>query len=80
MEAVSCLSLGKADFVQPATAKGSSRRFEWGASEAPHPASTDSIEELLGTPFHLEAGILLGLVARKPRDALHEIEDALCRA
>ena len=41
--------------------------------------SADPVEELLGAPFHVEAGILLGLVARKPRDALHEIEDALCR-
>lgn len=44
------------------------------------PASADPVEELLGAPFHVEAGVLLGLVARKPRDALHEIEDALCRA
>ena len=44
------------------------------------PALADPVEELLGAPFHVEAGILLGLVARKPRDALHEVEDALCRA
>ena len=44
------------------------------------PTSADPVEELLGASFHIEAGILLGLVARKPRDALHEIEDALCRA
>jgi hypothetical protein len=44
------------------------------------PASADPVEELLGTPFHVEAGILLGLVPRKPRDPLHEVEDALCRA
>ena len=43
-------------------------------------ASADPLEELLGTPLHVEAGVLLGLVARKPRDALHEVEDALCRA
>ncbi len=30
--------------------------------------------------LHVEAGILLGLVAREPRDALHEVEDALGRA
>ena len=42
--------------------------------------SADPVKELLGSPFHVEAGILLGLVARKPRDALHEVEDALCRA
>ena len=44
------------------------------------PASSHPVEELLGAPFHVEAGVLLGLVARKPRYALHEIEDALCRA
>jgi hypothetical protein len=44
------------------------------------PGSADPVEELLGAPFHVEAGILLGLVTRKPRDALHEVEDALCRA
>lgn len=44
------------------------------------PASADPVEELLSAAFHIEARILLGLVARKPRDALHEIEDALCRA
>ena len=42
--------------------------------------SADAVEELLGAPFQVEPGILLGLVARKPRDALHEVEDALCRA
>ena len=59
---------------------GSSRRFQWGASQAPHSASADPVEELLGAPLHVEAGILLGLVACKPRNALHEVEDALCRA
>ena len=44
------------------------------------PASADPVEELLRAPFHVEAGILLGLVAGKPRDALDEVEDALCRA
>ena len=44
------------------------------------PASADPVEELLSAPLHVEAGILLGLVARKPRDALHEVEDRLCRA
>ena len=44
------------------------------------PASADPVEKLLGAALHVEAGILLGLVARKPRDALHEVEDALCRA
>jgi hypothetical protein len=44
------------------------------------PASADPVEELLGAPLHVEAGILLGLVPRKPSDSLHEIEDALCRA
>jgi hypothetical protein len=43
-------------------------------------ALADPVEELLGATFHVEAGILLGLVARKPRDALHKVEDALCRA
>jgi hypothetical protein len=43
-------------------------------------ASADPVEELLGAPLHVKAGILLGLVACQPRDALHEIEDALCRA
>ena len=43
------------------------------------PASADPVEELLGAALHVEAGILLGLVARKPRDALHKVEDALCR-
>ncbi len=42
-------------------------------------SSADAVEQLLGAAFHVEAGILLGFVARKPRDALHEIEDALCR-
>ncbi len=42
--------------------------------------SANPVEELLGAPLHVEPRILLGLVARKPRDALHEIEDALCRA
>jgi hypothetical protein len=44
------------------------------------PASADPVEELLGAPFHVEASILLGLVARKSRDTLHEVEDRLCRA
>src|SRR3989338_3142100 len=44
------------------------------------PVSADPVEELLGAPLHVEAGVLLGLVARKPRDALHEIEDAFGRA
>ena len=44
------------------------------------PALADPVEELLGPALHVEAGILLGLVARKPRDPLHEVEDALCRA
>ena len=48
---------------------------------APPPLSlADPVEELLGAPLHVKAGILLGLVARKPRDALHEVEDALGRA
>ena len=42
--------------------------------------SADPVVQLLGAPLHVEAGILLGLVARKPRDPLHEVEDALCRA
>jgi hypothetical protein len=44
------------------------------------PASADPVEELLRAAFHVEARILLGLVTRKPRDSLHEVEDALCRA
>ena len=40
--------------------------------------SANPVEELLGAPLHIEAGILLGLFAREPRDALHEVEDALC--
>ena len=44
------------------------------------PVSADPVEELLGAPFHVEAGVLLGLVAREPRNALHEVEDALCGA
>ena len=59
---------------------GSSRRFQWAASEAPHHMSANPVEKLLRTPFHVEAGILLGLVARKPRDALHKVKDRLCRA
>ncbi len=43
-------------------------------------ASADPVEELFRAAFHVEPGILLGLVAREPRDALHEVEDALCRA
>ena len=41
--------------------------------------SADPVEEFLGPALHVEAGILLGLVARKPRDPLHEVEDALGR-
>jgi len=62
------------------SAQGSSRRFQWGAIKAPQLASADPVEELLGAPFHVEARVLLRLVACKPRDALHEVEDALCRA
>ena len=43
-------------------------------------ASADPVEEFLGAPLHIEARILLGFLARKPRNPLHEIEDALCRA
>ena len=51
-----------------------------GGNRASGTVSADPVEELLGASFHVEAGVLLGLVARKPRDALHKVEDALCRA
>ncbi len=60
--------------------KGSARPPPMQAVALSRPASADPVEQLFGAPFHVEARILLGLVARKPRDALHEIEDALCRA
>ena len=60
--------------------KGSARPPRMQAVAVSGPASGDPVEELLGAPLHIEAGILLGLVARQPRDALHEVEDALCRA
>ena len=50
-----------------------------GGNRASGTVSADPVEELLGASLHVQAGILLGLVARKPRDALHEVEDALCR-
>ena len=43
-------------------------------------SSADSVEQLLRAPFHVEPGILLGLVPREPRDSLHEIKHALCGA
>ena len=59
--------------------KGSARPPRARAVALSGPTSADPVEELLGATFHIEARILLGLVARKPRDALHEVEDALCR-
>ena len=50
-----------------------------GGNNASGTVSADPVEQLFGAPFHVEAGILLGLVARKPRDPLHEVEDALGR-
>ena len=60
--------------------KGSARPPPMQAVALSSPASADPVEELLGAPFHVEAGVLLGLVAREPRNALHEVEDALCGA
>ena len=53
-------------------ASGISKWKSWGIIYAPQPASADPVEELLGAAFHVKAGILLGLVARKPRDALYK--------
>src|SRR5216683_7376639 len=43
-------------------------------------SSGGAIQELLRLRLHVQAGILMRLVARDGGDALHEIEDALCRA
>ena len=51
-----------------------------GHQKVPQPASAEPVKELLRAPLHVEPGILLGLVARKPRNPLDEVEDALCRA
>jgi hypothetical protein len=40
----------------------------------------DLVEQLLRSGLQVESHILVRLVARHRRDALHEIEDALCRA
>src|SRR6516164_6998461 len=42
--------------------------------------SGGAIQELLRLCLHVEASILMRLVARNGRDALHEIEDAFRRA
>src|SRR5260370_32705987 len=42
--------------------------------------SGGAIQELLRLRLHIQTGILMRLVARDGGDALHEIEDALCRA
>jgi len=44
------------------------------------PTSADPVEELLGASFHIEAGVLLGLVARQSRDPLDKVEDTFGRA
>jgi hypothetical protein len=41
--------------------------------------SGGAVEELLGARLEIQPRILVGLPARDSRDALHEIENALCR-
>lgn len=41
------------------------------------PESSDPVEHLLGPRLEVEPAVLMGLVTRHRRDALHEIENAL---
>lgn len=55
---------------------------EAGDRRSTTPASEGSggeIEKLLGLAFHVEANILMRLVARNPRDALYEVENRFWR-
>ena len=42
--------------------------------------SGSALQQFPGLALQFEAGVLMGLGAGERRDALHEIEDALCRA
>ena len=42
--------------------------------------SGDALQQFPGLALQLEAGVLMGLAAGERRDALHEVENALCRA
>jgi len=42
--------------------------------------SGGALQQFPGLALQLKAGVLMGLAAGERRDALHEIENALCRA